>query len=134
VKKRGLIVIISDLLTDLDSFYDGLSRLQYRGQEIMVLHVLDVDELELPFKDLVLFHDIEGSEELFAEPWAFRNAYRHAMEQFVDGVHETCGGRGIDYLLMRTDQDLGDALSHYLHARERLQPHSHSHHHKHRSG
>ncbi|HVC95531.1 MAG TPA: DUF58 domain-containing protein [Pirellulales bacterium] len=122
LKKRGLIVIISDLLTDLDSFYDGLSRLQYRGQEIMVLHVLDVDELELPFKDLVLFHDIEGSEELFAEPWAFRNAYRQAMEQFVDDVRGTCGGRGIDYLLLRTDQDLGDALSHYLHARERLQP------------
>ncbi len=122
LKKRGLIVIISDLLTDLESFYDGLSRLQYRGQEIMVLHVLDVDELELPFKDLVLFHDIEGSEELFAEPWAFRNAYRQAMEQFVDGVRGTCGGRGIDYLLLRTDQNLGDALSHYLHARERLQP------------
>ncbi|HUY35338.1 MAG TPA: DUF58 domain-containing protein [Pirellulales bacterium] len=122
LKKRGLIVIVSDLLTDLESFYDGLSRLQYRGQEIMVLHVLDVDELELPFKDLVLFHDIEGSEELFAEPWAFRNAYRKAMEQFIEGVQSTCGGRGIDYLLLRTDQDLGDALSHYLHALEKLQP------------
>lgn len=122
VRKRGLMIIISDLLTDLDSFYDGLSRLQYRGHEIMILHVLDRDELELPFNDLVLFHDIEGSEELYAEPWAFRNAYKSAINEFVDGVRNNCGSRAIDYLLMRTDQPLGDALSHYLHARERLQP------------
>lgn len=122
VTKRGLIIIVSDLLTDLESFYDGLSRLQYRGHEIIVLQVLDRDELELPFDDLVLFKDIEGTEELFGEPWVFRNAYRTAMQQFVDGVRETCGSRAIDYLLLRTDEDVGDALSHYLHARERMQP------------
>jgi uncharacterized protein (DUF58 family) len=122
IKKRGLMIIISDLLTDLEAFYDGLSRLQYRGHEIMVLQILDSDELDLPFNDLVLFHDIEGNEELFAEPWAFRNAYREAMTKFVDGVRETCGGRGVDYLLMRTDQNVGDALSHYLHSRERQLP------------
>ncbi len=131
VRKRGMIVIISDLLTDLGAFYDGLSRLQYRGHEIIVLHVLDSDELELPFSDLVLFHDIEGAEELFAEPWAFRRAYREAMQEFVTGVKSTCGARGIDYLLMRTDQDLGDSLSHYLHARDRGH---HVRHHPHRPG
>ncbi len=49
VKQRGLVIIISDLLTDLDAFYDGLARLQYRGHEIMMLHVLDSDEIDLPF-------------------------------------------------------------------------------------
>jgi uncharacterized protein (DUF58 family) len=122
VSKRGLIIIVSDLLTELEPFYDGLSRLQYRGHEIMVLQVLDRDELELPFDDLVLFKDIEGSEELFGEPWVFRNAYRAAMQKFVEGVRETCGARAIDYLLMRTDENIGDALSHYLHARDRMQP------------
>ena len=116
----GWSIIVSDLLTDLDTFYDGLRRLQYRGHEVLVLHVLDRDELELPFNDLVLFRDIEGSEELFAEPWAFRKAYREAMQQFVGEVQRGCGDRGIDYLLLRTDQPLADVLSHYLHARERL--------------
>ena len=120
IKQRGLVVILSDLLTDLDSFYDGLSRLQYSGHEIMVLQILDPEEIELPFNDLVLFRDIEGQEELYAEPWAFRKAYRAAMEEFISGVRNSCGGRGIDHLLLRTDQSLGDALSHYLHARERL--------------
>lgn len=121
VKKRGLLIIISDLLTDLELFYDGLSRLQYRGHEVLLLHVLDRDEVELPFNELVLFKDIEGSEELFAEPWAFRKAYQGAMEEFMTGVRSECGKRGVDYLLMRTDRELGDALSHYLHARDRMQ-------------
>ena len=119
LKKRGLIVIISDLLTDLDSFYDGLSRLQYRGQEIMVLHVLDVDELELPFDDYVLFKDIEGEEQFFAEPWGFRKAYKAAMETFIGDVGQRCRAGGVDHVLLKTSDDLGVALSHYLHSRQR---------------
>jgi uncharacterized protein (DUF58 family) len=121
LKKRGLVIIISDLLTDLPTFYDGLSRLQHRGNEILVLHILDRDELDLPFNDYVLFRDIEGSEQFFAEPWGFRKAYCDAMQQFVAEVADGCGQRGIDHLLLRTDQDLATGLSHYLHARERLQ-------------
>ncbi len=119
-RKRGLVVILSDLLTDLEAFYDGLRRLQYRGHEIIVFHILDPDELELPFNDLVMFRDIEGSEELLAEPWAFRKTYQAAMEQFLEEVRGACGRRGHDYLLLRTSDSLADALSHYLHARERL--------------
>ncbi len=119
-RKRGLTIVISDLLTDQDAFFDGLQRLQHRGHEVLVMHVLDPDELDMPFNDLIMFRDIEGSEELLAEPWAFRTAYRDAMQQFIDGVRSGCGNRGIDYLLLRTDQPLADALSHYLHARDRL--------------
>jgi uncharacterized protein (DUF58 family) len=121
VKQRGLVIVVSDLLTNLDAFYDGIARLQYRGHEIIVIQILDRDELELPFNDNVLFHDIEGTEELFAEPWAFRNAYRAAMQDFIAGVAGGCGSRGIDHLLMVTDEDLGVALSHYIHWRARTQ-------------
>jgi uncharacterized protein (DUF58 family) len=120
LKKRGLMVIISDLLTDLNAFYDGLSRLQYLGHEVLVFQILDKDELDMPFKDLVLFRDIEGTEEMFAEPWGFRKAYCEAMEKFIAEVADACGCRGIDHLLLRTDEDLATALSHYLHARERI--------------
>jgi uncharacterized protein (DUF58 family) len=119
IKRRGLVVIFSDLLTDADTLDDGLRRLQYRGHEIIVFHVLDPDELELPFNDLVMFRDIEGSEELLAEPWAFRKTYQAAMQSFLDEVRAGCGDRGIDYVLLKTDQPLADVLSYYLHARER---------------
>ena len=120
-RRRGLLIIISDLLTDFDSFYDGLSRLEYRGHEVMIFQILDRDELELPFNDPVLFRDIEGSEELLAEPWGFRKAYREAMDEFLREVRDGCSRRGIDHLLLLTDQNLGDALSHYLHARAKAQ-------------
>lgn len=128
LKKRGLIVLISDLLTDLDAFFDGLARLQYRGHEIVIFQILDADEMELPFNDYVLFKDIEGSEQFFVEPWAFRKAYCAAMQQFVADMTKGCGQRGVDHLLLRTDHDLAEALSFYLHARDRL------HHVRHRGG
>lgn len=116
---RGMVVVISDLLCDLDHFYRSLGRMQHRGHEIMVLQVLDADEIELPFNDSVLFKDIEGAEELFAEPWAFRKAYKHAMEEFIAEVGQRCRFCGIDHLLLKTSDDLGLALSHYLHKRQR---------------
>src|SRR5688572_5310962 len=117
LRGRGVIVLISDLLTDLDAFYNGLGRLQYQGHEIIVFQVLDPEEIELPFKDSVLFKDIEGDEQVFAEPWAFRKAYRKAMEQFIDEVGRRCRFAGIDHLLLTTEEDLGTALSHYLYRR-----------------
>ncbi len=120
IRNRGLVVMISDLLTDLDSFYKGLGRLQYQGHEVIVIQVLDADEIELPFNDSVLFKDIEGSEEIFAEPWAFRKAYKHAMEEFIGEVGKRCRFGGIDHLLIKTDEDLGKAMSFYLHQRQRF--------------
>lgn len=121
LKRRGLIVVISDLLTDLDSFATGLDRLRLRGHEIIVLQVLHRDELDLPFDDLVQFKDIEGFEEIYAEPRTFRSAYRHAMDEFLEQAANCCSERGIDHVLAITDEDLGATLSHYLHARMRTQ-------------
>jgi uncharacterized protein (DUF58 family) len=126
IRSRGLVILISDLLTDLDALYLGLGRLQHQGHEILVFQVLDRDEIELPFDDSVLFRDIEGAltaegkpDELQAEPWAFRKAYQAATRSFVDDVARRCRSGGIDHLLLTTDTDLGFALSNYLHARQR---------------
>lgn len=118
IRRRGLIVIVSDLLTDLEAMYDGLNRLRFLGHEVLVMQVLDRDELELPFDGPTVFHDIEGDEELFAEPQAFRQAYRGAMLEFLDGVTKECGSRGYDHVRFFTDELLSDSLSYFLHARE----------------
>ena len=117
IKSRGLVIVISDLLVDLDSFYRSLGRLQHNGHEVLVFQVLDDDEIELPFGDSVLFKDIEGADQLFAEPWAFRKAYKAAMEDFIAETGRRCRSAGIDHLLLKTSDDLGMALSHYLHGR-----------------
>jgi uncharacterized protein (DUF58 family) len=118
IKRRGVVIVISDLLVDLDNFYKSLGRLQHNGHEILVFQVLDDDEIEMPFNDSVLFKDIEGVEQLFAEPWAFRKAYKAAMEDFIGEVGQRCRSAGIDHLLLKTSDNLGMALSHYLHGRQ----------------
>lgn len=120
IKQRGLVIIISDLLCDLDKVYDAIGMMQYRGHELLMVQVLDPDEIELPFGDSVLFRDIEGTEEIHAEPWAFRKAYKEAMEAFIEDIAQRCRFCGIDHLLLRTTDDMGLTLSHYLHRRQNV--------------
>ena len=118
LKRRSLLVIVSDLFADLDALYDGLNRLRFQGHEVLVMQILDRDELELPFDGPTIFQDIEGDEELFAEPWAFRKSYRAAVEEFLTNVGRECGKRGYDHVRFFTDEHLGNSLSSFLHARE----------------
>jgi uncharacterized protein (DUF58 family) len=118
IRRRGLVVIVSDLFTDLESVYDGLNRLRFLGHEVLVMQVLDRDEMELPFDGPTIFRDIEGDEEVFAEPYGFRQSYRRAMQEFLDGVCKECGARGYDHVRFFTDEPLGSSLSVFLHSRE----------------
>lgn len=118
LNRRGLLVIVTDLFTDLDAVYDGLNRLRFLGHEVLVMQVLDRDELELPFDGPTIFRDIEGEEEVFAEPWGFRNSYKEAMAAFLDGVTRECRSRGYDHVRFITDEPLGTSLSSFLHARQ----------------
>ena len=120
VKRRGLLVIVSDLFTDLEAVYDGLNRLRFLGHEVLVLQILDRDELELPFDGPTVFKDIEGDEELFAEPGAFRKAYQKAIIAFLDDLKRECGGRGYDHVRFTTDEPLGSALGTFLRSREEM--------------
>lgn len=120
LKRRGMILVLSDLLCDLDTLYESLGKLQHNGHEVVVMHVLDGEEIDLPFNDSIIFKDIEGSEEVFGEPWAFRKAYQKAMNEFTEQVTTRCRSRGIDHVLIRTDQDLGQTLAQYLHRRQRM--------------
>ena len=118
IRRRGLLVIVSDLFTDLEAVYDGLNRLRFLGHEVVVLQVLDRDELDLPFDGPTVFRDIEGDEELFAEPGAFRKAYQGAIRDFLGTIRRECGGRGYDHVQFSTDEPLGASLGLFLRSRE----------------
>ena len=119
-RRRGLMIIVSDLLTDLDALYDGLNRLRFLGHEVLVMQVLDRDEMELPFDGPTIFTDIEGEEQVFAEPWAFRRSYQKAMVDFLDGVSKECRNRGYDHVRFLTDEPLAESLSAFLHTRDEV--------------
>jgi uncharacterized protein (DUF58 family) len=118
-RRRGLIVLVSDLLAPADDILDGLKHLRYRRHEVVVFHVLDPQELDFEFRDNTLFKGMEDLPELLAEPRALRRAYRQAAGRFIDRMRRGCRDQRIDYELLRTTDPLDIALSRYLTSRAR---------------
>jgi uncharacterized protein (DUF58 family) len=116
-KKRGIIVILSDLFDDPARILAGLRHFRHRRYEVVVFHVLDPAELDFPFRQTTLFKGLEGLPEILTEPHALRRAYQSEIQAFVSEMRKGCQMVDMDYVLLRTDQDLDKALSTYLAAR-----------------
>ena len=119
LSKRGLVVVISDLLDDPARVIEGLRHFRQRGTDVIVFHVLDHQELEFAFDDAARFRDLESATEVFADPTAVRGDYLRAVQGFVDTYRRELGGAGIDYHLLDTSKPLDLALMAYLNTRGR---------------
>ena len=119
LSKRGMVVLISDLLDDPERVIRGLKHFQFRGTDVIVFHVLDPDELEFPFERATKFEDLETSEEVMAVPVVVRQHYLKAIGDFIERYKRELGSSGIDYQLVTTDQPLEFALLAYLSTRAR---------------
>ena len=117
--KRGLVVLISDLLDDPAEIIRGLKHFQFRGIDVIVFQVLDPDELEFPFDRATRFEDLETSEEVMAVPGAVRDHYLKQIGELVDRYRRELGASGIDYQLLNTKHPLELALLSYLSTRAR---------------
>jgi uncharacterized protein (DUF58 family) len=118
IPRRGLVVILSDLLTDLDDIVTGLARLRHGGHDVVVLHVLDHDELEFPFTDRTRFEGMENIEqEVLTDPQSLRTSYLEAVRSFVTRVRGACLNHRVDHALISTADDLDVALTTFLAAR-----------------
>jgi uncharacterized protein (DUF58 family) len=120
LRRRGLIVLISDLLVDSEATRVALRFLRHRGHEVLVFHLLDPGERELPGIGDARFVDPETNEELPVSVADLRTEYREAVRQALEEWKRTCAPLGIDYVLVPTDQPMVHALRAYLHKRERL--------------
>ncbi|MBN1442592.1 MAG: DUF58 domain-containing protein, partial [Planctomycetes bacterium] len=96
VTKRGLIVLVSDLLAPLDSLDVQLRLLRSRGHEVIVLQVLDPAEESLGYETPALFEDIESGRSLYVDPDAVRREYRRRYLEHSKAIDDICGGLGID--------------------------------------
>jgi len=117
VTKRGVHVLISDLLAPLDGVETHLGYLRSRGHEVIVFHVLDPAELSLNFTDPALFHDAETGRELYVDPQQIRENYGQKLHAHIAAVESICEGHGIAYHRLSTDQPLEHALFDFLTAR-----------------
>ena len=112
--RRGMMVIISDLLTERDSLVRGLKLLRQRGHDVMVFHILDDDELDFPFSGPMRFDGLESEDFLNCNPRSLREGYLEALSGFLEDVRHQCAQNTIDYALIRTSQSLDAALASYL--------------------
>lgn len=119
LSKRGMVVLISDLLDDPAAVVKGLRHFRYRGTDVIVFHVLDPDELEFPFERATRFEDLETSEEIMAVPGAVREHYLKAIGGLIEHYRRELGSTGIDYHLLPTSRPLELALMAYLSTRSR---------------
>jgi uncharacterized protein (DUF58 family) len=119
IRKRGLVVLISDLLDDPDRVVEGLKHFRYRGTEVIVFHVLDSAELQFPFQHQARFRDVETRDEVVAVPGAVREQYLKAMTDLQERYRRDLRLAGIDYVLLDTSRPLETALMAYLLTRRR---------------
>ena len=120
LKRRGLIILISDLLDKPEEVVKGLKQLRSRGSEVIVFHLLDREELQFPFKEPSLFQDMEEDLRLLADPQAIRSAYLETLRSLMDGYRQACFSHHIDYALFDTSVGLDRALVRYLTWRQRF--------------
>lgn len=112
--RRGMMVLISDLLCDVEGTLKGLKLLRQRGHEIMVFHVLDDDELDFPFNGSMRFEGLESNDSLNCNPRALREGYLEALEQFLSDIRVGCARAAVDYAVIRTSDPLDAVLAQYL--------------------
>jgi uncharacterized protein (DUF58 family) len=119
LSKRGMVVLISDLLDDPEAVIRSLKHFQFRGNDVIVFQVLDPDEIDFPFERATRFEDLETSEEVVAVPGAVRDHYVKEMSGLIERYKRDLGAAGIDYQLLSTRRPLELALMSYLSTRAR---------------
>jgi uncharacterized protein (DUF58 family) len=117
--RRGMMVLISDLLVDPNDAQRGLRLLRQLGHDVLVLHLLDDDELDFPFSRPSRFEGLETDDQLTCNPRALRDGYLTALNKYLETIRHNCAHDNIDYKLVRTSTPLDAALTAFLTHRNR---------------
>jgi hypothetical protein len=120
VKRRGLIILISDLFDEPDEIMKGLLHFRHRKHEVMVFHLVDPHEMSFPFRGPVTFRDIETGQRMEITPEAVRDEYRKAFNEFVETFRKGAAEARIDYVLADTSVSWDNLLASFLVKRARV--------------
>ena len=116
-RKRGLMILISDLLAPIDELEKNLGALAACGHEVMLFQIFDPAELHFGFEKALLFQDLESGRQLYIDPAAARREYLSKLRGHNEAVESICRKRGIDYHRLATDQPLELALFDFVRGR-----------------
>lgn len=120
IRRRGLVIVISDLFDDPARVMAGLKHFRHRHHEVMVFQVLDPQERDFAYGGDVIFEDMETGERLATQPWHIRADYRALMSEFTNHYKHACREHNIDYVLLDTRTSFDVALMEYLIRRKKM--------------
>ena len=120
IKRKGLVIIISDFFDDINSVLKALKHFSYKKNEVIVFQVLDPIEKTFSFGKDAIFKDLETGDEITTQPYQIQKAYREAMSEFTNRIKTECLNSNIDYNLIDTSDPYDKALFRYLQKRSKL--------------
>jgi uncharacterized protein (DUF58 family) len=120
IKKRGLVIIISDFFDDKDKVLRTIKKFHYKKNEVIVFQILDPVELNFAFEKDAVFIDKETNEEMTSQPYQIQKAYQDSMKDFLNSIKTECLKSGIEYNLLDTKTPFDKALLSYFKKRIRL--------------
>ena len=120
MRRRSVVVVISDLLSDVEDILAGLEHLRHDGHNVIVFHTLDPYEIDFPFDGTWRFEGLEGEEPLTTQPQRIRDEYLAEFNQYRDALQDGCVRANIDYTLVNTTRPLDQLLSEFFNDRETL--------------
>jgi hypothetical protein len=120
IKRRSLVVLVSDLFSDVDDILAGLDHLRFNGHDVVVFHTLDPHELEFPFKGAWCFEGLEEEEPLTTQADRIRDEYLTNFNEYMKSLREGCVASQIDYTAVNTALPLDDVLSEFIVKRQAM--------------
>ena len=114
ITRRGIIVVISDFYDEPEAIISALQHLRFKGNDVIVFHVLDKNETDFEFTEPVLLEDAETEEEIHVMPDILAEGYRNTVREHIERLREAAAQNKIDYELLTTDKPLDFALFSFL--------------------
>jgi len=119
-KRRGILLLISDFYDEPDAILEAIKPLKFLGNDLIVFHVLDPQEINFDYDDASAFEDLESREQIPVVPQSFRAQYRAMIQEHIESLRGKFSEQRIDYFLANTSEPLDRALFSYLSSREKM--------------
>ena len=119
-KRKGILLLISDFYDEPDAILDAIKPLKFLGNDLIVFHILDPQEISFDYEDASAFEDLESREQIPVVPESFRDQYRSLIQEHISALRTKFSEQRIDYAVINTSEPLDHALFSYLSSREKL--------------
>jgi uncharacterized protein (DUF58 family) len=120
IRRRGLVIIMSDLMDDPDRVMAALKHFRHKRHEVIVFHILDEYERTFPFKNELAFVDMESGEEIITQPWVIAAEYRARLNAWAERLRLDCGEQRIEFVPLTNSTPYDRALLRFLEKRRKL--------------